>query len=94
MLSSIADMPLTDLVKGFPLDGRFSTVRELRAGRPVIFDGGFSTPFAVLHERAISGNAQKMARYCADQHVLQAPHAKTTMVPQLFSRQLELGAWG
>lgn len=94
VLSSIADMTLTDLVKGFPLDGRFATVRDLREARPVIFDGGFSTPFAVLHESAISGNAQKMARYCADHSVLLAPHAKTTMAPQLFSRQLDLGAWG
>ena len=93
-LSSIADMKLTELIKGFPLDGRFGTVAELRTARPGIFDSGFSTPFAVLHEDAIRRNARKMARYCADHDVLLAPHAKTTMAPQLFAEQLAQGAWG
>jgi D-serine deaminase-like pyridoxal phosphate-dependent protein len=93
-LGAIADMKLTDLIKGFPLDGRLGTVRELRELRPGIFDSGFSTPFAVLHEDAISGNIQKLARYCADHHVELAPHAKTSMAPQLFARQLAAGAWG
>jgi D-serine deaminase-like pyridoxal phosphate-dependent protein len=93
-VSSIADLQLTELVKGFPLDGRFGTVAELRAARPVIFDAGFSTPFAVLHAGAIRGNARKMAQYCAGQGVALAPHAKTTMAPQLFAEQLAQGAWG
>ena len=35
-----------------------------------------------------------MARYCADKEVDLAPHAKTTMSPQLVGRQLDAGAWG
>jgi D-serine deaminase-like pyridoxal phosphate-dependent protein len=93
-LGAIADIPLTPQAKGFPLDGRFATVRELRAARPSVFDDGFSTPFAVLHEDAIAGNVRKMAQFCAANGVLLAPHAKTSMAPQLFARQLSHGAWG
>jgi D-serine deaminase-like pyridoxal phosphate-dependent protein len=35
-----------------------------------------------------------MAHWCAERGILHAPHGKTTMAPQLFSRQLDAGAWG
>lgn len=35
-----------------------------------------------------------MAAYAREHGFLLAPHAKTTMAPQLFKRQLDAGAWG
>jgi D-serine deaminase-like pyridoxal phosphate-dependent protein len=35
-----------------------------------------------------------MAKYCADRNLLLAPHAKTTMAPEMFGRLLAAGAWG
>jgi D-serine deaminase-like pyridoxal phosphate-dependent protein len=93
-LGSIASQRLGPMAKGLPLDGRFETAGDLRAARLSVFGGEFSTPFAVLHGRAIRNNARKMAQYCAENDVLLAPHAKTSMAPQLFAAQLSAGAWG
>jgi D-serine dehydratase len=35
-----------------------------------------------------------MQQFIAAYNCKLAPHGKTTMVPKLFSRQLEAGAWG
>lgn len=51
-------------------------------------------PMLVLHEPALRQNIQAMARYCAARGVSLCPHAKTTMAPEVFLRQLEAGAWG
>jgi D-serine deaminase-like pyridoxal phosphate-dependent protein len=93
-LGAIADERLGSMAKGLPLDGRFETPADARAARPDMFTDGFSTPFAVLHGQAIRNNAQKLARYCAETGAVLAPHAKTSMAPQLFAEQLSAGAWG
>ena len=51
-------------------------------------------PSVILRDSAIAHNVALMARYCARERVDIAPHGKTTMAPQLWSRQLEAGAWG
>jgi len=58
-----------------------------------VFDGTVALPMAVLSREALDHNIATMARYCADHDVLLAPHGKTTMSPQLITRQLEAGAW-
>ncbi|NMM85851.1 amino acid deaminase [Rhodococcus sp. SRB_17] len=57
-------------------------------------DGGLLLPVMTLNREAISHNLDVMARFCADHDVDLAPHAKTTMSPELVRRQLEAGAWG
>lgn len=54
----------------------------------------FSTPVAALKETALAHNLDRMRRFCANHDVQIAPHGKTTMSPELISRQLEHGAWG
>ncbi|MDX5376505.1 MAG: amino acid deaminase [Halomonas sp.] len=55
---------------------------------------GVSLPAAVLHEEALAHNLAWMQHF-ADAHGARlAPHGKTTMMPALFQRQLEAGAWG
>lgn len=58
------------------------------------FDGSFPLPTMVLRDSALGHNIDTMARYCAENSLLLAPHAKTTMSPELLQRQLAGGAWG
>jgi D-serine deaminase-like pyridoxal phosphate-dependent protein len=69
------------------------TAADLAGRRPSLFGGGFITPVMVLRETALSQNVQGLAAFCAAAGVDLAPHGKTTMAPQLFSRQLAAGAW-
>ncbi|MPY97906.1 MAG: hypothetical protein GEU97_07885 [Actinophytocola sp.] len=50
-------------------------------------------PVVVLRERALTHNLDRFARWCREHDVDLAPHGKTTMAPQLWSAQLERGAW-
>lgn len=59
-----------------------------------LFSGDFSFPLLVLKEAALDNNIRAMAAYAAHAGVLLAPHAKTTMCPEIFTRQLAAGAWG
>jgi D-serine deaminase-like pyridoxal phosphate-dependent protein len=93
-LDELADEPLQWRAKGFPLDGRYPTIRAVRDARPSLFDGGFLTPIATLRADALDHNLDRMAAFCRDQAVDLSPHGKTTMAPQLFARQLDAGAWG
>ena len=51
------------------------------------------TPLAVIRESALIHNAQRMHDYCQDAGFLLAPHAKTTMSPELIEYQVQTGAW-
>lgn len=66
---------------------------SLAAGRPGLFEAGFSMPLLVLRDAAVRQNIESMAAYCAAAGVLHAPHGKTPMAPQLIARQLAAGAW-
>ena len=52
------------------------------------------TPLLTLDARALGGNADRLASWCKEHGVLLAPHGKTTMAPQLWTEQLNRGAWG
>jgi len=51
-------------------------------------------PALVLHEDELVHNITTMADYCRRHRVELAPHAKTSLSPQLIRRQIEAGAWG
>ncbi|MFC0337748.1 D-serine deaminase, pyridoxal phosphate-dependent [Kushneria avicenniae] len=55
---------------------------------------GVSLPAMVLHQTVIEHNIAWMQRFADRHHARLAPHGKTTMMPALFSRQIEAGAWG
>jgi D-serine deaminase-like pyridoxal phosphate-dependent protein len=95
--ASLRSRPIAATDKGF---GRMAaaggppvTAAQLAAERPALFGGGFDMPVMVLREAALRQNIESMAAYCAAAGVLHAPHAKTTMAPQLIARQLAAGAW-
>src|SRR3990167_4464053 len=51
-------------------------------------------PLAVLKETTLLNNAKWMRDFLSKTGVLIAPHGKTTMSPQLFKLQMDMGAWG
>lgn len=94
-ISALRQKPITVTDKGF---GRLAwsspvTAAGLARSRPSLFGADFVLPLMVLRESALASNIASMAGYCAAAGVLLAPHAKTSMAPQLVGRQLEAGAW-
>ena len=51
-------------------------------------------PLCVLRAGALERNVARFQRYTESRGVLLCPHAKTTMSPALFGRQLAAGCWG
>jgi D-serine dehydratase len=93
-LSDIANMGLPAGTKGLPLDGSILRVVDL-AGRGLnLLRGDLPMPAAVLKRSALDNNLRVMQAYSERVGVELAPHAKTTMCPQLFARQLSHGSWG
>lgn len=80
--------------KGFWSPDESRTSAEVASGRPGIFDGGFTWPLLVVRRPAVEANIATMAAYCRRHKLDFAPHAKTTMAPQLLDAQLDAGAWG
>ena len=78
--------------KGLPF-GVELTSSQIESNNWNVLHGDLPFPLLVLKESALDHNLQSMARWCAENNVLFAPHGKTTMCPQLFARQLDAGAW-
>ncbi|HXP58312.1 MAG TPA: hypothetical protein VN847_25350 [Streptosporangiaceae bacterium] len=51
-------------------------------------------PLGVLRASALERNLVRFQQFSAAAGVLLCPHAKTTMAPALFGRQLAAGSWG
>ncbi|WP_042412470.1 amino acid deaminase [Streptacidiphilus anmyonensis] len=79
--------------KGMPM-GVAPTVNQMRDAKLDLFADGFVTPLLTLDSRALDHNLELMASWAHRHGLAHAPHGKTPMAPQLFQRQLELGAWG
>ncbi|WP_287900725.1 alanine racemase [Arthrobacter sp.] len=52
------------------------------------------TPLLTLDRDALDFNARLLAAWCEERGILLAPHGKTTMSPELWAQQMDLGAWG
>lgn len=79
--------------KGFPMLPAKTTVSAFVAGKPSLFDAGFTWPIMALRSSAIENNVRVLAQWCSSSGISLAPHGKTTMTPALFARQLAAGAW-
>ena len=53
-----------------------------------------SLPALVLHRDALEHNIRWMQAFVSNSGAELAPHGKTSMMPALFQRQIEAGAWG
>jgi D-serine deaminase-like pyridoxal phosphate-dependent protein len=80
--------------KGMPPRHEGRTVAELNASKLNIFSDGYLTPLLTLDAEALRHNLELMARWAATHGLAHAPHGKTPLAPQLYQRQLDLGAWG
>ncbi|MGI8867988.1 MAG: alanine racemase [Mycobacteriales bacterium] len=95
-VEALRDRPISLLDKGFGGSERTCerSAREIARAGLALHDGDFILPVMTLRQNALEHNIAAMARFCAEHGVELAPHAKTTMSPPLFARQLDAGAWG
>lgn len=93
-LDDIINMALPLGTKGLPLDGSVACLGDLSGRGLNLLRGDLPMPVAVLKRSALDNNLKVMQAYIEHAGVCLAPHAKTTMCPQLFARQLAHGSWG
>ncbi|HET9167998.1 MAG TPA: alanine racemase [Actinospica sp.] len=91
-VAALADEPLDWRFKAIPVGAWGRTAGEFLAERPRLSELG--TPLLTLDAPALDANLAAMTAYCAAAGVELAPHGKTTMAPELWSRQLAAGARG
>jgi len=63
-----------------------------RPGDSLVSD--VSLPALVVNQQALDHNIRWMQTFATNSGAELAPHGKTSMVPALFRRQIEEGAWG
>lgn len=92
-LQQIEAALVDDAIKGMP--GGMTPVRLGDIGRQGwnLLREDLPLPLAVLRDSALRHNGDWMRRFLAGSGARIAPHGKTTMSPQLFSRQMDDGAW-
>jgi D-serine dehydratase len=93
-LRDIANTALPAGTKGLPLDGSIVRPADLNACGLNVLRGDFPMPVAVLKRSALNNNLRVMQDYIERAGVKLAPHAKTTLCPEIFARQLNHGCWG
>jgi D-serine deaminase-like pyridoxal phosphate-dependent protein len=79
--------------KGLPLGGSWELADIPNLGWNVA-RGDTATPVATLSMDAVRANAVAMRDWCAARDVSLAPHAKTTLSPELIAVQREHDVWG
>ncbi|EOD59972.1 amino acid deaminase [Amycolatopsis vancoresmycina] len=93
-VAAIRDERIDWRFKGLPVALEGDTIGAAADRRLTLFGDEFLGPVLTLDETALDHNITTMAKWCAQRGVELAPHAKTTMAPQLWARQLAAGAWG
>jgi D-serine deaminase-like pyridoxal phosphate-dependent protein len=91
-VAALAERRLDWRHKAAPATANGTAHAEFLAAKHTLAD--LQTPLLTLDARAMRGNADRLAAWCKDHGVLLAPHGKTTMAPQLWTEQLNRGAWG
>lgn len=91
-VAGLADLRLDWRHKAIPPAADGTTHAEFLSAKHGL--GDFLTPLLTLDAAALQGNADRLAQWCSKNGVLLAPHGKTTMAPQLWTEQLNRGAWG
>lgn len=91
-VAGLANRQLDWRHKAIPAIANGITHAEFLAAKHTL--GDLQTPLLTLDNTAIQANADRLADWCKEHGVLLAPHGKTTMAPQLWTEQLNRGAWG
>lgn len=84
---------LTDLVRGMP-PGLKTDVATIATHGLAPQSGNMPLPVLTMDEAGFKANIELMMRYCREQQVQIAPHAKTPMSPALAKKLIGAGAWG
>jgi D-serine dehydratase len=93
-VAAIADLEIPVGAKGWPAEATGMPAGAVAEAGWRVLDGDLPLPALVLRESALAHNLEAMRAFCEASGALLAPHGKTTMMPQLFARQLDAGAWG
>ncbi|MFK0041502.1 alanine racemase [Paenarthrobacter sp. NPDC090517] len=91
-VSGLAERRLDWRHKAVPASANGITHADFLAAKHTLAD--LQTPLLTLDAAALRANADRLADWCRGHGVLLAPHGKTTMSPQLWTEQLNRGAWG
>lgn len=81
------------LYKGWPHLRQPGDLDQIVSAHPNIFRDDFLFPVATISAADLDHNIATVARFCQENEVSLAPHAKTTMSPEIIDRQLAAGAW-
>jgi D-serine deaminase-like pyridoxal phosphate-dependent protein len=92
-MGSVPNDPLTGMrFKGLPLGGSWAPDEIAGLGWNVAA-GDTATPVATVSMDAVRANAAAMRDWCAAHDVSLAPHAKTTLSPELIQVQRDHDVW-
>jgi len=92
-LTALDRLLLDHRIKGIPGGTAPFAPSAIGAKRWNVLREDMTLPIAVLKRGALTHNGAWMRRFLDASGATIAPHGKTTMSPQLFSRQLSDGAW-
>ena len=92
MAQQARNTEIDDMTKGIPFGARIAPAETAQRNWNAL-DDDLPFPLLLLKDSALEHNITAMARWCAQNGFLLAPHGKTTMCPQIYRRQLEAGAW-
>jgi D-serine dehydratase len=88
------DFILDHRCKSYPLNTTPCRAADLGSKGWNVLADDLPYPLAVIRNAALTHNLAWMQDYANRKGVALAPHGKTTMSPELFARQLQVGAWG
>jgi D-serine dehydratase len=85
---------VSGLDKGVPGHIERISAAELAAAGWNVLREDLPLPVCVLLGDALERNVERLQCFADDSDLLLCPHAKTSMSPELFQRQLDHGCWG
>jgi D-serine dehydratase len=85
---------VSGLDKGVPGHVERMSAAELAAAGWNVLREDVPLPVCVVLGDALERNLERLQRFADDSGMLLCPHAKTSMSPELFQRQLDHGCWG
>ena len=93
-LTEIQNTLLDARIKGIPGSVEPFPLKEIKNKNWNILNEDMPMPIMVLKQDQLNHNLKTFAEYLKNNNLYISPHGKTTMSPQLFSTQLDHGAWG
>lgn len=93
-MHAMDDILLDAHYKGFPLTAAPCRLGDIHTRGWNVLADDLPYPLPVISRSALMHNLAWMQDFAQSKGILLAPHGKTTMSPELFTLQLQAGAWG